>query len=73
MPSLEGRRRVRNRRFRGTAWEGRPERASAPYPKDLRPWRAIPSSAGHVKPGANQGGPPSKAKHSPMTDSEPVP
>ena len=31
------------------------------------------SSAGHVKPGAKQGGPPSKAKHSPMTDSEPVP
>ena len=32
-----------------------------------------PSSAGHVKPGANLGGPPSKAEHSPVTDSEPVP
>ena len=31
------------------------------------------SSAGHVKPGAKQGGPPSKAEHSPATDSEQVP
>ena len=31
------------------------------------------SSAGHVKPGMNLGGPPSKAKYSLMTDSEPVP
>ena len=34
---------------------------------------AIQSRAGHVKPGPKQGGPPSKAEHSPMTDSEPVP
>ena len=26
-----------------------------------------------MKPGPKQGGPPSKAEHSPMTDSEPVP
>ena len=45
----------------------------APYPKDRGPERGIPSNAGHVKPGMNLGGPPSKAKHSPMTDSEPVP
>ena len=64
---------VTNRRFRGTAWEGRPEGVTAPYPKSRRPWRRIPSTAGHVKPGGNLGGPPSKAKHSPMTDSEPVP
>ena len=31
------------------------------------------SRAGHVKPGLNLGGPPSKAKYSLMTDSEPVP
>ena len=31
------------------------------------------SSAGHEEPRAKQGGPPSKAEHSPMTDSEPVP
>ena len=34
---------------------------------------SIPSRAGHVKPGLNQGGPPSKAKYSLVTDSEPVP
>ena len=57
----------------GTAWEGRPQRVRAPY---ADPWRlrgASPSRAGHVKPGPKQGGPPSKAEHSPMTDSEPVP
>ena len=31
------------------------------------------SRAGHVKPGLNLGGPPSKAKYSLMTDSEQVP
>ncbi len=31
------------------------------------------SRAGHVKPGLKLGGPPSKAKYSLMTDSEPVP
>ena len=57
----------------GTAWEGRRNRVRAPYAKP-RPLRARhPSSAGHVKPGAKPGGPPSKAKHSPVTDSEPVP
>ena len=57
----------------GTAWEGRRNRVRAPYAKP-RPLRSlIPSSAGHVKPGAKQGGPPSKAEYSPVTDSEPVP
>ena len=28
------------------------------------------STTGHVKPGGNKGGPPSKAKHSLVTDSE---
>ena len=32
-----------------------------------------PSTAGHVKPGGKQGGPPSKAEHSPMTESGRVP
>ena len=31
------------------------------------------STAGHVKPGGKQGGPPSKAKYSSVTDSEQVP
>jgi hypothetical protein len=31
------------------------------------------SKTGHVKPGLNLEGPPSKAKYSLMTDSEPVP
>ncbi len=35
--------------------------------------RGIPSSAGHVKPGVNLGGPSSKAKYYLATDSEPVP
>ena len=30
------------------------------------------SRAGHVKPGLKQGGPPSKAKYSSITDSKPV-
>ena len=64
---------VRKRRGSGTAWEGRRNRVRAPYadPRRLR-WRH-PSTAGHVKPGGKQGGPPSKAEHSPVTDSEPVP
>ena len=45
----------------------------APYAK-LRDSRiSIQSRPGHVKPGPKQGGPPSKAEHSPMTDSEQVP
>ncbi len=35
------------------------------------PW-IFPSSAGHVKPGMNSGGPPPKAKYFLATDSEPV-
>ena len=57
----------------GTAWEGRPQRVRAPYAKPVRPPRPLPSRAGHVEPGPKQGGPPSKAKHSSATDSEPVP
>ena len=56
-----------------TAWEGRPEWVRAPYAKPRSLRDRHPSSAGHVKPGANLGGPPSKAEHSPVTDSEPVP
>ena len=57
----------------GTAWEGRRNRVRAPYAKRIPLRGRLPSSAGHVKPGANQGGPPSKAEYSPVTDSEPVP
>jgi len=35
--------------------------------------KGIPSRTGHVKPRSNPGGPPSKAKYSLVTDSEPVP
>ena len=45
----------------------------APYAKGPDSRFSIQSRAGHVKPGPKQGGPPSKAEHSPMTDSEPVP
>ena len=64
---------VTNPRGSGTAWEGRPQRVRAPYADPLGLRGASPSRAGHVKPGPKQGGPPSKAEHSPMTDSEPVP
>ena len=36
-------------------------------------WEGIQSTVGHVKSGGNLGGPPSKAKYSLVTDSEPVP
>ena len=70
-PALSGG--VTNPRGSGTAWEGRPQRVRAPYADPLGLRGASPSRAGHVKPGPKQGGPPSKAEHSPMTDSEPVP
>ena len=65
--------RVRKPDSSGTAWEGRPQRVRAPYAKGPDSRFSIQSRAGHVKPGPKQGGPPSKAEHSPMTDSEPVP
>ena len=64
---------VTKRRGSGTTWEGRRNRVKAPYAKPRLLRVRFPSSAGHVKPGANLGGPPSKAEHSPVTDSEPVP
>ena len=68
-----GRRAVTNPRGSGTAWEGRRHRVRAPYANPLGlPYR-YPSTAGHVKPGGKLGGPPSKPKYSPVTDSEPVP
>ena len=45
----------------------------SPVAEDTENSRGIPSSAGHVKPGAKQGGPSSKAKYYLPTDSEPVP
>ena len=35
-----------------------------------RTTNCIQSTAGHVKPGGNTGGPPTKPKYFPMTDSE---
>ena len=44
-------------------------------PVDERQWYLvrIQSTAGHVKPGGNKGGPPSKPKYYLMTDREAVP
>ncbi len=57
----------------GTGWKAGPQRVTAPYGsgRAVR-WRHL-SSAGHVKPCANQPGPSGKAKYSWETDSEPVP
>ena len=72
-PGPQARARVTKPDSSGTAWEGRPQRVRAPYAKGPDSRLSIQSRAGHVKPGPKQGGPPSKAEHSPMTDSEPVP
>ena len=53
--------------------EGPAAAGDSPVREAPPPRQEIPSRAGHVKPGPKQGGPPSKAKHSPMTDSERVP
>ena len=55
------------------AWEGARHRVRAPYAKGGPSASAAPSTAGHVKPGGKQGGPPSKAKYYPATDSGQVP
>ena len=64
---------VRKARGSGTAWEGRRNRVTAPYAKPRALPAGSPSTAGHVKPGGKQGGPPSKPEYSPVTDSGPVP
>ena len=46
---------------------------NSPVVENAEPLSWHPSRAGHVKSGLNLGGPPSKAKYYPMTDSEPVP
>ena len=53
--------------------EGPAAAGDSPVREAPSPRQEIPSRAGHVKPGPKQGGPPSKAEHSPMTDSERVP
>ena len=55
------------------AWEGARQRVRAPYAKHAPSRSAARSTAGHEEPGGKQGGPPPKAKHSPATDSGPVP
>ena len=59
---------VSRRRLKSRAEEG-----YSPVCKALCPLITFQSSAGHVKPDAKMGGPPSKAKYSPVTDSEQVP
>ena len=51
----------------------RGRRGLEPRTRTTWPARWFPSTAGHVKPGGKQGGPPSKPKYSPVTDSAPVP
>ena len=49
---------------------GRPAaEGESPVIESLEPPVGIPSSAGHVEPGVNLGGPPPKAKYSSTTDS----
>ena len=49
----------------GTAWEGRPQRVDSPVrePTYRTARRGHLSRAGHVKPGPNPGGPPSKPEY----------
>ena len=55
-------------------WNGPPQRVRAPYAKHVHDgWLRYLSTAGHVKPRRNLGGPPSKATYSSVTDSAPVP
>ena len=57
-----------------TGMERPAEAGNSPVGEALILWASRhPSRAGHVKPGPKQGGPPSKAEHSPMTDSAQVP
>ena len=51
----------------------RPKEGDRPVHEVHQPLAQHPSTAGHVKPCWNLGGPPSKAKYYLMTDSEPVP
>jgi hypothetical protein len=56
------------------AWNGPPQRVRVPYAKHAHDeWLRYLSTAGHVKPRRNLGGPPSKATYSSVTDSAPVP
>ena len=53
---------------------GRPAgQGESPVREARGPRKERPSRAGHVEPGPKQGGPPSKAEHSPVTDSAQVP
>ena len=67
--------RRRSERREGAEPDGSPGGTGLqPRRPKLAPRRpAARSTAGHVKPGGKQGGPPSKAKHYPVTDSGQVP
>ena len=45
------------------------KQGDSPVGEKLRPFDVFPSTAGHVEPGANLGGPPPKAKYKHATDS----
>ena len=52
---------------------GPAEQGKSPVRGSAQPAVRHPSTAGHVKPGGNQGGPPSNPEYSPVTDSARVP
>ena len=53
--------------------EGPARVGESPVCENPKPPRSFLSRSGHVEPRLNLGGPPSKAKYSLATDSEPVP
>ena len=53
-----------------TAWNGRPQRVTAPYAKAVSSPEGYLSRSGHVEPRLNLRGPSRKAKYSLTTDSE---
>ena len=56
-----------------TALERRATEGESPVGEMAGPPEVFPSTAGHVEPRGNLGGPSSKAKYYLATDSEPVP
>ena len=55
------------------SWKAGAKRVILPYAKSAKAASTFLSTTGHEKSCGNLGGPPSKAKYSPVTDSELVP
>ena len=56
-----------------TVWKNLARQGKSPVRESAKTPEWHLSTAGHVKPGGNLGGPPSNPKYSLVTDSEPVP